>query len=98
MLSGGGGVEGADPDQVAHGGFHLEPGPVPLLTDVAHLAASPDGLDPTEGFLDTFTDPLRHATAAMVRPSSAERRFVVFCATCGVNPNPRKPATKSLVS
>src|SRR5680860_590246 len=57
-FSAGGGVECGDADEVVDGGGHLEPRPVAFLADVAEFASSPDGLDPSEGLLDSFTDPL----------------------------------------
>jgi hypothetical protein len=38
------------------------------------------------------------AARCIVRPSIAERRLVLFCETCGVQPRLRHPATNSAVS
>jgi len=54
----GGAVEGADSDEVVGRGLYLEPGPVSVLADERDLAATADGLDPAEWFLDPFSDPL----------------------------------------
>ena len=51
------GVEGGDADEVVDGGGDAEPGPVALSASVAEFAATGDGLDPAEGFLDPFADP-----------------------------------------
>ncbi len=72
-----GGVEGADSDDVVHSGFGFEPGPVAFLADVADFAASADGFDPTERFLDPFTDPLRHAMTIVAGSTSISHK--PFC-------------------
>src|SRR6516225_5650413 len=56
----------------------------PRQSTVAGLAQQSDRLEPAEDLLDTFPSTLR--------------RFVVFCATCGVTPSARRVATKSRVS
>ena len=63
--SGGLGVESGDADQVVDGGVDLEPGWVALSADVSELAASADGLDPPERFLDPFPDPLRDGVSGV---------------------------------
>src|SRR4029450_11627175 len=47
-----------DADQVVDGGGDTEPGPVSLSASVAEFSAAADDLDPAEGFLDPFSDPL----------------------------------------
>jgi hypothetical protein len=48
-----------------------------LWADVAELAASPDGLDPTEGFLNPFSDPLRYDMTLVSGGSPVDRRSPV---------------------
>lgn len=50
---------------------------------MAHLAQAGDDLGPAENLLDAFADALRDVIAGwrVVRPSIAERRRLVFCAT-----------------
>jgi hypothetical protein len=54
--SGGGGVECGDPHDVVDGAGEQPPGPVSLSVSVAEFAATGDGLDPSEGFLDPLAD------------------------------------------
>src|SRR5690606_10941379 len=67
------GVEGGDAEQVVDGGGDLEPGPVAFSADVAKLAASCDGLDPAEGFLDPFPDPDAHLMAGVSGGAAVDR-------------------------
>src|SRR5438552_5962515 len=58
-------VEGDDADEVVHGASHQEPRPVPLPALVAQLAATTDGLGPSEGLLDPLADPLTDGMTPM---------------------------------
>jgi hypothetical protein len=51
-----------------------------------HLTQVGDRLGPAEGLLDAFADALGDCIAGMtvMRSWIAERRPLVFCATCGV--------------
>lgn len=44
---------------------HLEPGPVAIVAGVAQFASGADGLDPTDGFLEPFADPLNDVVAVV---------------------------------
>jgi hypothetical protein len=59
-----------------------------------------DRLDPAECLLDALADALADGIAAVpgVRPSIAELRPLVFCATCGVTFIERSSLTKSSAS
>ena len=66
-----------------------------------HLAQAGHRLGPAEGLLDAFADALRDRIAGMTgvgRSSIAERRPLVFCATCGMTVLSRSAVTKSALS
>jgi hypothetical protein len=55
------------------GGVDFGPGPVAVVADVAQLASGSDCLDPAEGFLDPFADPLRHGVADVAGGAPIDR-------------------------
>jgi len=88
-----------DADEIVGGGRQHEEPFDQRLSAMACLAQPADGLDPAEGFFDQLTlDRTDEPGWRVVRPSIAERRLVLFCETCGVQPRSRQPATKSAVS
>ncbi len=69
----GAGVEGGDPEDVVGGGGEEEPGPVALSPSVAELAATSDGLDPAEWFLDPWPGPLTDPVAGVAGGATVDR-------------------------
>src|SRR3954471_14434988 len=69
-------------------------------TPVFGFVQSGNRLGPGEAFLDPLANDLAGSIPGcrVVRPSMAETRLVVFCATCGATFRSRKSATKFFVS
>jgi hypothetical protein len=84
-------VECGDADQVVNGGGHLEPGPVAVLADVSELSAGADGFDPSEGFLNPFSDPLADLIAGVAGGSPIDRRATVRRVLGDVRGEPGRP-------
>jgi hypothetical protein len=63
-------------------------------TAVPGLAEATNGFQPAERLLDLLS--LDRADAIARVASIADRRLVLFCDTCGVQPRSRHPATKSV--
>ena len=70
---------GADFDEAVDRGFHFEAGMVTGLVDVAKFLAGADGFDPSDGFLNSFSDLLGHRVSRVTGGATIDCGSPVGC-------------------